>query len=79
MNKLELAKNPNTPAETLAELAKDGYWHVRSNAARNPNTPIETLSELAKDEDWIVRRCTASNPNTPKKQRDEKRVKNKSI
>jgi 3-methyladenine DNA glycosylase AlkC len=53
MNKLELAKNPNTPAETLSELAKDENIYVRCSAAKNPNTP--------------------------KKQRDEKRVKNKSI
>jgi hypothetical protein len=39
MNKLELAKNPNTPAETLAELAKDRDWYVRICAASNPNTP----------------------------------------
>jgi HEAT repeat protein len=37
MNK-DLAKNINTPAETLAELAKDKDWYVRSNAARNLNT-----------------------------------------
>ena len=39
MNKLELASNPNTSAETLAELAKDEDWIVRSYAASNPNTP----------------------------------------
>jgi len=47
--------------------------------AKNPNTLAETLSKLAKDEDWVVRSYAASNQNTPKKQRDEKRVKNKSI
>ena len=39
MNKLELAINHNTPAETLAELAKDEDRDVRIGAARNPNTP----------------------------------------
>ena len=65
MNKLEFAKNPNTPAETLAELAKDEDLIVRINVADNPNTPAETLAELAKDEDIYVRRRAASNPNTP--------------
>jgi hypothetical protein len=39
MNKLELAININTSTETLAELAKDEDWYVRSCAANNPNTP----------------------------------------
>jgi len=39
MNKLEFAKNPNTPAETLVELAKDKDVYVRCNAKSNPNTP----------------------------------------
>ena len=68
MNKLELAKNPNTLAEDLAELAKDGYWVVRSIAASNPKTSAETLVELAKDRYWHVRSYAASNPNTQKKQ-----------
>ena len=68
MNKLELAKNPKTPAESLVELANDRDWHVRSYAASNPNTSAETLAELAKDEDIYVRCSAASNPNTPKKQ-----------
>lgn len=39
MNKLELAINPNTPAESLAELAKDENWYVRYSAVSNQNTP----------------------------------------
>lgn len=31
-----VAGNPNTPAEILAELAKDSDCDVRSNAARTP-------------------------------------------
>ena len=38
MNKLEFAKNPKTPAESLVELAKDGNSIVRKYAASNPNT-----------------------------------------
>ena len=33
------AGNPNTPVDTLVELAKDNHWAVRSSAAGNPNTP----------------------------------------
>ena len=33
------AGNPNTPVDTLVELAKDNHWAVRRNAAGNPNTP----------------------------------------
>ena len=39
MAKKELASNPNTPAEILIELSKEGDWRVRSSAASNPNTP----------------------------------------
>lgn len=39
MNKLELASNPNTPAEGLAELTKDESWYVRYSAVSNQNTP----------------------------------------
>lgn len=30
------AGNPNTPADMLTELAKDGQWYARCFAARNP-------------------------------------------
>ena len=59
------AGNPNTPVDTLVELAKDSDWTVRSSAAGNPNTPVDTLVELAKDSDCDVRRNAAGNPNTP--------------
>ena len=59
------AGNPNTPVNTLVELAKDSDWAVRSSAAGNPNTPVGTLVELAKDSDCDVRRSAAGNPNTP--------------
>lgn len=50
MNDLELSINPNTPAEVLAELAKNENWIMRINVASNTNTPSEVLAELAKDE-----------------------------
>ena len=59
------ARNPNTPADVLTELAKDSYWCVRRNAAGNPNTPVDVLTELAKDNDCDDRRNAAGNPNTP--------------
>ena len=34
------AGNPNTPVDTLVELAKDSHWAVRRSAAGNPNTQI---------------------------------------
>ncbi len=45
MNKEELASNPNTPAEVLAELAKDENFVVRIKVAHNPNTPADTLKD----------------------------------
>jgi hypothetical protein len=37
MNKIELARNPNTPPEVLEVLATDEDWTVRHEAAQNPN------------------------------------------
>jgi hypothetical protein len=51
MNKVELAKDPNTPLETLELLATDKYSSVRSRVAQNPNTPPKVLEQLATDED----------------------------
>ena len=62
--RISVARNPNTSADVLTELAKDSYWCVRSYVARNPNTPADVLTELAKDSDYIVRRNAAGNPNT---------------
>jgi hypothetical protein len=36
---MNVASNPNTPAETLVELAKDKDVYVRCSAKSNPNTP----------------------------------------
>ena len=35
--KLDVAKNPNTPANVLEALATDEYWSVRHKAAMNQN------------------------------------------
>lgn len=34
--RITAARNPNTPADVLTELAKDSDWLVRSYAAGNP-------------------------------------------
>ncbi|NLF42777.1 MAG: hypothetical protein GX587_08785 [Bacteroidales bacterium] len=49
MNKEELASNPNTPAEVLAELAKDEDIYVRRRAASNPNTPMNKAGSSPAD------------------------------
>jgi len=63
--KIKLALNPNTPAETLKVLATDEDSYVRSFVAKNPNTPVETLKVLATDEYPGVRCWVARNPNIP--------------
>ena len=60
-----VARNPNTPADVLTELAKDSDCDVRRYAAGNPNTPVDVLTELAKDSYWCVRSYAARNPNMP--------------
>ena len=63
--KIQLAKNPNTPVEVLAALAKDEDYYVRYGVARNPNSPVGVLAELAKDEYSYIRYWVADNPNSP--------------
>lgn len=60
--RITAAGNPNTPAEALAELAKDSDCDVRYYVAGNPNTPVDVLVELAKDSDRDVRMNAAGNP-----------------
>ena len=55
MNKIQLAKNPNTPVETLHSLATDEDSGVRWYVVQNPNTSPETLQTLATDENSAVR------------------------
>ena len=59
------ARNPKTPPEVLAELAKDEYKYIRARVAGNRSTPLETFIELARDEDDSVRYSVAQNPSTP--------------
>jgi hypothetical protein len=59
-----LAINPNTPVELLAELAKDEKWTVRREVAQNPKTPVGVLKELSIDKEENVRYLVAKNPNS---------------
>ena len=61
--KLELAKHPNTPVETLKVLATDEIITVRYWVAKHPNTPVETLNVLATDKECDVRFGVTQNPN----------------
>ena len=63
LKKLELAKHPNTSAETLKVLSTDENSTVRWVVAKNPNTPVETLKVLATDKNFSVRYWVALNPN----------------
>ena len=62
--KVKLAKDPNTPTETLAVLATDVDSNVRRCVALNPNISKETLAVLATDKDWGVRCWVAQHSNT---------------
>lgn len=45
------AGNPNTPADMLTELAKDGQWYARCFAARNPKLKEVLTDKNKSDED----------------------------
>jgi hypothetical protein len=62
--RLEVARNPNTPPETLTILARDKNSGVRWWVARHNNTPPEILTILARDKDWGVRYQVIHNPNS---------------
>ena len=49
LEQLEAAKNPNTPAVQLVELALTTDKEVKARIASNPNTPPDLLVELAGD------------------------------
>lgn len=59
-----VARHPNTPIETLTQLANDEEFWVRIEIAANRHTPTHTLTQLATDENPVVRTNVAANPNT---------------
>lgn len=46
--KVAVAKNPNTPGQSLIELASDAYEKVRSAVLQNPNVPADVVFKLRK-------------------------------
>jgi hypothetical protein len=71
----DLARNPNTPPETLDRLANDEDADVRYWVAWNPHTLPETLESLANDDAWYVRCAVAWNPNTPQYIKDYLKIR----
>ena len=57
-------KNPELPAEELAEYAFDLELANRILIARHPNTSVETLDKLASDDSARVRIAVTQNPKT---------------
>lgn len=58
-----VARNPHTPPEVLAKLAK--ARETRLPAAGNPSTPPEVLATLATHKAWNVHEAVLTNPSTP--------------
>jgi len=62
--RMAVARNTNTSAGILVQLAKDADSYVRWGVAANPHTPAAALVQLATDEYSYVRLEVAANPNT---------------
>jgi len=58
-----VARNPSTPPEVLAKLARSR--ETRLPAAANPSTPPEVLARLATHKAWNVHQAVLDNPSTP--------------
>ena len=80
---ISVAKNPNTPAEVLEELANNNFRHgayeydfIAVAVAENPNTPVRVLEKLANGtlNPWLIS-ALARNPNTPDSIHFEKLLK----
>ncbi|MBD2577996.1 hypothetical protein [Oscillatoria sp. FACHB-1406] len=63
--RINLARNPSTPAFILARLAADRAPVVRDAVASNSSNPIEILQKLAENGDSLTRDAIASNESTP--------------
>ncbi|MCW4384252.1 hypothetical protein OH146_00515 [Salinibacterium sp. SYSU T00001] len=59
------ASNYNTPADVIAELARDPDEGVRSCVARNEHTPCDVLRSMADDPSETVRGWLAVNYYVP--------------
>ena len=60
----EVAGNPHTSPQVLAQLAGDTDVLVRRRVAENPRTPPEVLGQLAGTDVVLARICVAENPHT---------------
>ena len=58
------AKDPDTPGEVLARLAREDVTLSRL-VARNPSASSDLLRELGSSKDTTTRKWVATNPNTP--------------
>jgi hypothetical protein len=63
--RIDVALNPNTPADILEKLADDSDWHVRNAVASNRSTPADILKKLSEDSKEYVREAVAWNRSTP--------------
>ena len=61
--RFSVARNPSTPPDVLARLAKPR--DTRAAVAGNPSTPPEVLAKLAVHKAWTVHKAVLRNPNTP--------------
>lgn len=62
---IELGQNKHTPAEGIANLAKNPNSFVRTLAAEHPNASAQTLELLSQDKDYsVVSIAVAKSPNT---------------
>ena len=61
-----VAKNPNTPMETLIKLSKHKSWFVRSGIAGRNDVPEAILKDLLGDRQAVVRRYAQETLNRKK-------------
>ena len=63
--KIEQASNPNTPPETLVQLAKGTDLYILRYVATNPSTPPSAFIELSQSHRLEVLKLVALNKKTP--------------
>ncbi len=63
--KVGAVQNPNTPVETLRQLAREQDLGLLKIVTRNPNIPSDVLESLSQNPDQTVRIQVAQHPNTP--------------
>ena len=61
-DKCDMARNNDTPPDTLKLLSKDNHISVRYFVAMNTSTPVKMLKKLSKDNlSGIVRNAATDN------------------